>query len=165
MDKYTTICATGHRPDKLYGYNLSDPRWTALQEQFKLKLVEYNCKRAISGMALGVDQVFALAVLELKESGYDISLTCAVPCKNHSGKWPRQSQLLYDSIKNRADEVVVVTDLYYHPSLMQTRNEWMVNRSDYVFAVWDGTSGGTKNCVAYAEENHKPIVHFLEGHL
>ena len=30
------ICVTGHRPNKLYGYNLSDIRWQKLKEQFKI---------------------------------------------------------------------------------------------------------------------------------
>ena len=25
------ICVTGHRPDKLYGYDLTDPRWQDLK--------------------------------------------------------------------------------------------------------------------------------------
>ena len=77
------ICVTGHRPNKLYGYNLSDPRWQKLKEQFKQILKENNCDEAITGMALGVDTVFALAALELKDEGYGIKLHCAIPCKNH----------------------------------------------------------------------------------
>ena len=65
------ICVTGHRPNKLYGYNLSDPRWQRLKEQFKSILKENNCEEAITGMALGVDTVFAFAVLELKNEGYE----------------------------------------------------------------------------------------------
>ena len=49
------ICVTGHRPNKLYGYNLSDSRWQRLKEQFKSILKENNCEEAITGMALGVD--------------------------------------------------------------------------------------------------------------
>ena len=32
---------------------------------------------------------------------------------------------------------------------MQKRNEFMVDNSDLVVAVWNGTSGGTANCLAY----------------
>ena len=28
------ICVTGHRPDKLYGYDLTDPRWQDLKNIF-----------------------------------------------------------------------------------------------------------------------------------
>ena len=54
------ICVTGHRPNKLYGYNLSDPRWQRLKEQFKSILKENNCEEAITGMALGVLAMFPI---------------------------------------------------------------------------------------------------------
>ena len=75
------ICVTGHRPKLLYCYDLNNEKWQALKEKFKLLLQEEKCTEAITGMALGTDQIFALAVLELKESGKDIKLTCAIPCK------------------------------------------------------------------------------------
>lgn len=68
------ICVTGHRPDKLYGYDLTDPRWKNLKNIFKEKSIEMKCTNAISGMALGVDTIFALAVLELKKEGHPIQL-------------------------------------------------------------------------------------------
>jgi uncharacterized phage-like protein YoqJ len=41
---------------------------------------------------------------------------------------------------------------------MQLRNEFMVNNSDIVIAVWDGTNGGTANCVKYAQVENKEII-------
>lgn len=34
----------------------------------------------------------------------------------------------------------------------------MVDRCDRLIAVWDGSNGGTGNCVKYAKEVGKPIV-------
>lgn len=76
------ICVTGHRPNKLWGYDITNKEWTALKEEFKRLLVARKCSEAISGMALGVDTVFALAVLELKAEGHNIKLHCAIPCQN-----------------------------------------------------------------------------------
>ena len=59
------IAVTGHRPNKLYGYNIFSREWMSLKEEFKKLLVANHCTEAITGMALGVDTVFALAVLEL----------------------------------------------------------------------------------------------------
>lgn len=69
------ISITGHRPNKMYGYDIYNKQWTELKEKFKKLLVENNCDETITGMALGVDTVFALAVLELKREGY-ISSRC-----------------------------------------------------------------------------------------
>lgn len=37
------MCVTDHRPNKLYGYDLSNPQWQNLKEQFKKILKENNC--------------------------------------------------------------------------------------------------------------------------
>lgn len=152
------ICVTGHRPNKLYGYDLSDVRWQNLKWLFKHILKENKCTEAITGMALGVDTVFALAVLELKDEGYDIELHCAIPCKNHSCKWIKESVDQYNDILSKADIVKLVSDEEYKPWLMQKRNEYMVDLADKVIAVWDGTKGGTANCVRYAQKVGKEII-------
>ena len=41
---------------------------------------------------------------------------------------------------------------------MQTRNEWMVDKADVVIACFDGTNGGTANCVNYAREKNKELI-------
>lgn len=80
-EKTMVIFVTGHRPAKLFGYNLNNPGWIALKEKIEQILVEQQCTKGISGMALGTDTIFALAVLELRAAGYPIKLQCAIPCK------------------------------------------------------------------------------------
>lgn len=46
------ICVTGHRPNKMYGYDICNKQWTELKEKFKKLLVENKCDEAITGMAL-----------------------------------------------------------------------------------------------------------------
>ena len=41
---------------------------------------------------------------------------------------------------------------------MQRRNEYMVDKADTLIAVWNGTSGGTANCVKYAKKKGVDIV-------
>ena len=36
-------------------------------------------------------------------------------------------------------------------------NEWMIDNSAVVISVWDGTSGGTANCVKYAKKQKTKI--------
>lgn len=155
------ICVTGHRPNKLYGYDIYNEQWTKLKEILKKLLIENNCDEAITGMALGVDTIFALAVLELKEEGYDIKLHCAIPCINHSCKWIKESIDLYNDILEKADVVKIVSNEEYKPWLMQKRNEYMVDLADKVIAVWDGSKGGTGNCVNYAMKRGKEIIRII----
>jgi uncharacterized phage-like protein YoqJ len=39
---------------------------------------------------------------------------------------------------------------------MQVRNEWMVDHCNDLLAVWDGSDGGTGNCVRYAQRILEP---------
>ena len=41
---------------------------------------------------------------------------------------------------------------------MQIRNQWMVDNCELLIAVFDGTSGGTANCVNYAKSIRKNTV-------
>lgn len=60
--------------------------------------------------------------------------------------------MLYRDTLKQADEVTYVSKETYTEGCMQKRNEYMVDQADYVYAVWNGTSGGTGNCVKYAKE-------------
>ncbi len=153
------ICLTGHRPDKLYGYDLNNEKWLKLKEYLKDILRQYSPDEAISGMALGCDTIFALAVLELKEEGFPIDLRCAVPFKGQERIWSTPDKRKYNDILSKADFVDILTEESYKPYLLQKRNEYMVDNSDLVIAVWDGSSGGTKNCIDYAKKKGKDILY------
>lgn len=47
------ICVTGHRPNKMYGYDIYNNHWIELKNRFKELLKENICDEAITGMALG----------------------------------------------------------------------------------------------------------------
>ena len=53
-----------------------------------------------------------------------------------------------------AKTVKVVAD-HYEADVMQKRNEYMVDHSDIVLAVWNGKKSGTENCIKYAEKMGK----------
>jgi len=152
------VCATGHRPNKLGGY--SDEAFDRLVKVMGVWLKENKPDIAVSGMALGVDQAFAVAAIRLK-----IPVHAYVPCKNHSSRWPEKSQKLYDKILGRCDVVKFITDGEYTNSCMQLRNIAMVDAADLVLAVWDGTAGGTGNCVKYAESKEKKITNLYQNWL
>ncbi len=155
-----TCCFTGHRPNKLKGYNPEDNKellWRIYKE-VEDHIDNKGVITFISGMALGVDMWAAKMILRAKKYNPEIKLICAIPCANHASKWGKESQKEWQRIVDAADEVVYVSTEEYKPYLMQKRNEWMVDNSDYIIAVWDGTSGGTGNCVKYAEKIKKQIT-------
>jgi len=156
-----SCCFTGHRPNKLKGYNAKDNKellWR-LHEVIVEHIEKHHVTTFVSGMALGIDQWAAKIVLKLKETKYpNLKLVCAIPHKNHSSKWNDFSKREWEDITNKADRVVYTSEEEYKPYLMQIRNQWMVDNTDYIIAVWDGTEGGTGNCVAYAKKKDKVYI-------
>lgn len=156
-----TICFTGHRPDKLYGYdatNEGNQKVIAYLWNIIGKSINHGFNTFITGMALGIDQWAAKIVNEYKQLHPEIKLIAAVPHKGHGNNWPEYSQQERDKVLGMCDEVFMVSDEPFTNWCMQKRNEWMVDNSDYVVAVWDGSTGGTGNCVKYAKKEEKRIV-------
>lgn len=153
------LAITGHRPSKLGNdYDLVSPLTRAIEERIVRIMYERNPERVILGMALGIDTLMAKICISL-----GCPFTAAIPCKGQDRFWPRESRDLYHQIlSNPLCTVYIVTEGTYTPGCMNKRNEWMVNQlvseKDALMAVWDGTSGGTANCVKYAEEMKKEII-------
>jgi uncharacterized phage-like protein YoqJ len=145
------ICGTGHRPDKLGGYS---GRVRDRLVDLAIKALErYKPEHVITGMALGWDTALADAA-----DVCGIPYTAAVPFRGQESRWPAEARTHYQTILADADDVVYVCDPGYAAWKMQRRNEWMVNESNSVLALWNGTSGGTANCVHYAESKGKQVI-------
>lgn len=147
-----TIAGTGHRPDKLGGY------FAPVEEELTRFLYRYirdsypECQRIISGMALGFDQALAKAAINL-----DLQLVAAVPFKGQEDNWSPAYQTHYNWLLSRAKEVVYVSLPGFEIWKMQKRNEWMINNCDLLLALWNGSPGGTANCLGYAR-GKKPVT-------
>lgn len=152
------IAGTGHRPDKLGGYGLDVRKRLVDVAHIYLCVSKEPATRVISGGALGWDQALAEAALDL-----NIPLTMALPFEGFETKWPRESQEFLHSLMNPAD-VVFVCEPGYAPWKMQERNKWMVDNCTHLLALWNGTDGGTANCVRYAEKVGKPIINLWENY-
>lgn len=147
------VAFTGHRPDKLGGYKLPNKTYIHVCQQIEKNLLELKPEKIISGMALGVDQWAASIAIKLK-----IPFVAAIPFEGQETAWPLQSQHIFHSLLKYAAEKVIVCEGGYSAHKMQIRNEFMVDRCDKLIAVWDGTPGGTGNCVNYARNIKKEII-------
>ena len=56
------------------------------------------------------------------------------------------------------DSIVAVNGDPYASWKIQKRNEWMVDNSDAVITVWNGSLGGTTNTVNYARNLGESIL-------
>ena len=149
------LAVTGHRPQKLGGF--SDTNLCKLKE-FAEKTLEYmntqyKISYVITGMALGWDMAVAEACLEL-----NIPYEAYIPCLGQDSKWTDDSRELYKHLIEYAYNIVQVTNQPFTYSCMQERNIAMVKDCDRLLALWDGSPGGTANCVAYAKKIGRSIT-------
>jgi uncharacterized phage-like protein YoqJ len=118
--------------------------------QLKWFFHDFKIEKLLQGMALGADQQAALAAFQSR-----VPYIAVRPWAGHSvGKY-------YDAILMAAEDFVIVNDspTYPGPWVYQKRNEYLVDNSDILVAVWDGRTekSGTYNCIKYAVKKKKPI--------
>ena len=167
------ICAlTGHRP-KGFPWNYRDKDCKEQKEYLNtledtiIELIEKDgFNYFISGGAIGADQDFAEIVIKLKKCYPHIQLEIAVPCSNQDIKWNSSDKARYKQILNNADFVNILSTSYTQ-NCMQKRNEYMVDKSDFVIVVWNGEpTGGTYNTFNYLKEKrlyvNEPIRNEVE---
>mgnify|MGYP003265335732 CR=1 FL=1 len=139
-------CFTGHRPEKLERTEVEIK--AELQKEIYQAIAD-GFTVFISGMARGVDIWAAEIVLSLRDAGQPVRLICASPYEGFERSWSDQWKNRYMAILNDADLVRFICPGYSR-SCFQIRNEWMVDHSTRVIAVFNGQPSGTKNTIDYA---------------
>lgn len=155
MDLQQTCCFTGHRPEGLpFKTDESHPDCVKLKEQLSQEIerliTEEGVRHFISGMAVGTDLIAAELVLELKKKYPLITLESAIPYEEQAIKWTQAQREQYYKIAGQCDESVTLQNTYTR-DCMKKRNQYMVEHSGYVLAVWTGAPrSGTGQTVRYA---------------
>lgn len=141
-------CFAGHRPEKLkdvdsLGYELAVEAWRAMNAGFTT---------FITGGAKGVDIVAAESVLTVRErmNGL-VKLVVALPYPTFGRRWGLEWGFRFDGVMEKADGIISVSPKCSRQAY-QKRNEWMVDHSSLVLAVYNGTPGGTQNTLDYAKK-------------
>jgi hypothetical protein len=163
--QWDTVCATAHR--KLTAAQQAWLEVELYRIAYKLK-VEHGTVTAISGMALGGDQIWAEQALFA-----ELRLVAAIPFAAQADSWPREAQERWAQLLAAAAEVETVSDVdpdspREAARLLHARNDWMLDRSRAVVAVadpskrrWDGRGrirGGTWGAVAKAHRRRLPVI-------
>jgi len=148
------LAGTGHRPDKLGGYTrpFQEPSPVELRVRAAIRDAFFELKpdAVMSGMALGFDTWLAQEAL-----GLGIPLHAAVPFEGQELRWPEYAQTVYRKLLKRCTAVTFVSN-HHNAHAFQVRNvfmvDWLTMRGDDVLLTcWDGSGGGTFNCLQYAE--------------
>ncbi len=151
-------CFTGHRPQKL---KRSPTAIKADLEKSILTAIGDGFTTFITGMASGVDIWAGEIVLKLKEKNPYIKLIAAVPFVGSEDYWPETWKARYRSLLGRADLVKFICSSYREDAYQQ-RNQWMVDNSSKVIAVFNGKPSGTMYTIQYAKRQKIP-VEYLAG--
>ena len=152
-------CFTGHRPEKI---GIPEEMVIDLLDKAISEAIRAGYSTFISGMARGVDIWAAEIVLKYRDAGAPIKLICASPFEGFETSWKAEWQNRYKAIMKKADLRRFICEKY-SKACFQIRNEWMVNHSSCVIAVYNGETGGTRNTIAYANKNKVEVLNVLEG--
>lgn len=145
---------TGHRPDKIGGWNPAHPVVLRVRGALRDAIVADKPEKLITGMALGTDQWAAAACIEL-----GVPFVAALPCDGQADTWPLAARRHWEKLLEQSSEIVVVCPGPYKPWKMQRRNEYVVDGCNKLLAVHDGSLGGTYECLRYARMVEREIVH------
>lgn len=157
---------TGHRPKKLYNiYNIYHPFYIEIGKEIrnilltKVKALTKGEKLIlVTGMALGIDTMYALIALKLKKQYPGmIELWCYPPNKHVNPKWSKSDIERYNYILSQSDRTEYCSEKYSGYTTMYKRDEAMVDilnsHTGEVISVWNGVeAGGTYHTKKYAED-------------
>lgn len=153
LNRNTTCSFTGHRPDKLKISEQEAKKCLCTGIEYAIKL---GYTTFITGMAPGVDLWAGELMLEFKNIYPKIKIVCAFPYPGFSSYNPSAIK-----ISALADKISYISKEYSIYSY-QKRNEWMVDNSSLVIALFNGEKGGTYNTIKYAEKKGVTVMNMLD---
>lgn len=144
------FAATGHRPEKL-----THEKWGLVDDYLPVMDDLFNRlqpDKLIIGMAAGFDLMAGLTAFANR-----IPYICAVPWKGHAPRVDDRATYRLLIEHSVSVEYINPSEMYPGPWVYQRRNEWMVDHAEYIVSCWDGSRGGTYNCIKYADEEGKTV--------
>lgn len=159
------IAGTGHRPDKLGGWD-NVPAYRDLVVFLRDYALINGEVGVVTGCAAGLDLALGEAAIEAC-----IPVMAAVPFKGQEKRWSDFWQERYNYVLDNATKVNVLfePDLNSKHAVVQAlhgRNTWMIHyireKHGKIYALWNGTKGGTAHCVRNAEMSGVKVVNFWD---
>lgn len=162
MKNKITLAITGHR-DMVETEDLKNEIYAYLED-----IIVQNPKSEIillSPLADGADRFVAEIFLELQQKYKDLSLVVPMPFsqERYMLDFDEASKVEFLELLKRADGSFQVPSMGDKP--YQELGKYLVNVSDTILALWDGTfngkAGGTGDVVEYARRMSCDVVHFV----
>ena len=134
-----SVCFSGHR---IVPFAKQNEIMRLLRNEITKSYNEgYRC--FYCGMAIGFDLLAAKATFSLKSELPQIKIIAVLPFREQNEKWNEKNKQEYETILKKVDDVIIVSD-HYHQRCFLQRNDYMVQRSSRLIALYDGKfKGGT----------------------
>lgn len=169
------IGLTGHRPQKLWGFDLDTLEYEGLQDRLELiidqLLTEYETVVCHSGLALGADSIWSIAILNKREEYPNrVKFHAEIPFMGQPMRWFGDSYDFwfyqvevadYKTVYLKEDEYENwdTVQFYTIAKALDDRNKGMINNSDIMIAVYDGSKkGGTYNAIQDIKKQGKYLL-------
>ena len=108
MNRETTCCFTGHRPEKLpWREDEGDPRCLELKARLAGAVeaaYEKGMRHFLCGMARGADFYCCEAALALRERRPGVTVEAVIPCEEQAARWRERDRERWFSLVERCGE-------------------------------------------------------------
>lgn len=141
------LAMTGYKPHELGLFSDQHPGISIIKYALKKRLTSYieeGTRWFIASGQPGVELWASETILELKESFPDIQLGILTPFLEQETRWPESAQSRYHELLSQADFVDSITKRpYENPSQLRLKNEFIIQKSDGLLALYDEEKSGT----------------------
>lgn len=153
MDTGLILAGTGHRPNRLGGYNATTHKKLNVLATTAVNKLEPSY--GYCGGALGWDIAWGYALM-----GAGVPYCLALPSRTMGSNWPLYSRMLLEHLREKADRVHYLRDSYSREAYIE-RDRYMVDNAQGVVALLDPTlttTSGTSYTCQYAQTLHLPVM-------
>ena len=116
MNRETTCCFTGHRPEKLpWREDEGDPRCLELKARLAGAVeaaYEKGMRHFLCGMARGADFYCCEAALALRERRPGVTVEAVIPCEEQAARWRERDRERWFSLVERCDNETMLQHHY-----------------------------------------------------
>lgn len=156
-----SVCFTGHRPEKIIKpYDENHEMIISIKQQLNNhieKSIKDGYNTFYSGLARGCD-IFASEIVLNKKKDYPfIKHVAVIPFRGQEKSWSDMWQQRYQSIIKQSDICIVLNEEYQKDCFKQ-RNEFIVENSNRIIAVYSKDNSGTRQTLNFAKKNNKEII-------
>ena len=119
-DKAVSVCFSGHRNIPfLYRKKLKLQLKAAITKAYAGGYRHFYC-----GCAMGFDMLAAEVALALQSELSGLQVIAVVPYRRQAERWNDAMKARYDTILRNSDDVIILSEHYYHGCLLRRTTIW-----------------------------------------